>query len=128
MGVPAELVTEYLALVGDSVDNVPGVAGIGAKTGAALLNHFGGLDAIPCDFALWKELELRGKRRAFDCFVEGQQQLGLSRRLVELQSDLPLEVRLRDLQYRGARRGPLEELLEPLGAASLVERIDRFAS
>lgn len=128
MGVPAALVTEYLALVGDSIDNVPGVAGIGAKTGAALLNHFGALDAIPRDFELWKQLELRGKRRAFDCFVAGQQQLRLSRRLVELQSDLPLEVRLRDLQYRGARREPLEELLEPLGAVSLVERIDRFAS
>lgn len=128
MGVPAERVTEYLALVGDAVDNVPGVSGIGAKTGAALLNHFGALDAIPADFELWKQLELRGKRRAFDCFVAGREQLELSRRLVELQADLPLEVGLRDLQYRGARREPLEDLLEPLGAASLVERVDRFAS
>lgn len=128
MGVPAERVTEFLALVGDAVDNVPGVAGIGAKTGAALLNHFGSLAAIPDDFELWKELELRGKRRAFDCFVDGREQLELSLRLVELQADLALDVGLRDLQYRGAHREPLEDLLEPLGAASLLERVVRFAS
>ena len=128
MGVPPSLVTEFLALVGDAVDNVPGVTGIGAKSGAALLNHFGSLDAIPADFELWKEFELRGKQRAYDCFIEGREQLELSRRLVELQSDLPLEFGLRELQYRGARREPLEDLLEPLGAASLLERVDRFAS
>jgi 5'-3' exonuclease len=127
MGVPPTLVTEFLALVGDSVDNVPGVAGIGAKTGAALLNHFGALDAIPDDFEEWKELELRGKRRAFDCLASGREQLALSRSLVELRFDLPLDPKLGELRYRGARREPLEDMLAPLGATSLVERIDRFA-
>ncbi len=127
MGVPPERVTEYLALVGDAVDNVPGVAGIGAKTGAALLNHFGALDRIPDDFERWKQLELRGKQRAFDCLAQGREQLALSRRLVELQRDLPIDVKLGDLRYRGARREPLEDLLDGLGAAALVERVDRFA-
>lgn len=124
MGVPPERVTEFLALVGDAVDNVPGVPGIGAKTGAALLNHFGSLDGIPDDFELWKELELRGKRRAWERLAEGRESLELSRRLVELQSDLPLDPTLRELRYRGARREQLEDLLEPLGAASLLERVD----
>ena len=128
MGVPPERITEFLALVGDAVDNVPGVPGIGAKTGAALLNHFGGLARIPRDFEGWKELELRGKRRAFDCLSAGTEELELSRRLVELERDLPLDVKLRDLQYRGARREPLERLLGRLGADSLLERVTRFAS
>ena len=128
MGVPPERIPEFLALVGDAVDNVPGVRGIGAKTGAALLNHFGALAHIPRDFEGWKELELRGKRRAFDCLYAGTGELELSRRLVELQRDLPLDVKLRDLRYRGAHREPLEQLLGRLGADSLLERVTRFAS
>ncbi|MBW2280489.1 MAG: flap endonuclease [Deltaproteobacteria bacterium] len=128
MGVPPERISEFLALVGDAVDNVPGVAGIGAKTGAALLNHFGSLADIPSDFEDWKELELRGKRRAFDCLAAGTEQLELSQRLVELQRDLPVDVKLRELQYRGARREPLEELLGRLGADALLDRVTRFAS
>ena len=128
MGVPPERITEFLALVGDAVDNVPGVPGIGAKTGAALLNHFGALTDIPSDFDDWKELELRGKRRAFDCLAAGSEELELSRRLVELQRDLPVDVKLRELQYRGARREPLEQLLGRLGADALLERVTRFAS
>ena len=56
---PSQLV-DLKAMVGDKSDNIPGVKGIGAKTGAALLNHFGSLDAIPHDAAAWAGVRVRG--------------------------------------------------------------------
>jgi DNA polymerase-1 len=127
MGVPPELVSDYLSLVGDSVDNIPGVPGIGAKSGAALLNHFGPISEIPDDFERWKRLELRGKQRVFERFRDGRESLQLSRQLVELQTELPIEFRIDELRYRGADRGALEQFFTRVGAESMLERVPRFA-
>lgn len=126
LGVPPQLVGDLLALVGDPVDNVPGVQGIGAKTACVLLRHFGDIDSIPLQFSAWQGLELRGARRAFDCYERGQERLELSRRLVRMREDLPLTVSIAELEYRGARRAECEALLGPLGFRSVFDRIPRW--
>ncbi len=127
-GVPPERLSDYLSLAGDAVDNIPGARGIGAKTAAALLNHFGSLDAIPGDFAAWGELSLRGAARAHRAFQAAADEIALSRRLVALRDDLPLAPTLADLAWTGAERGALESLLEETGGGALLARVPAFRS
>jgi len=123
LGVPPSLVTEYLALVGDAVDCIPGVPGIGAKTGAMLLALFGGIDAIPRDADALRAAGVRSAARIARSLIEHHAQLALSRALATLRADVPLSVTLVDLEYRGAERAQLEPLLAELGAESLLGRV-----
>ena len=127
-GVPPELVSDYLSLAGDSVDNIPGVPGIGGKTAAALLNHFGSIDAIPEDFADWSSLQLRGAKRVHQRLHEERDKLELSRQLVALRDDLPLAPKLSEVAYAGADRERLESLLEEIGGKAVLDRVPVFQS
>lgn len=91
-GVPAHLLSDYLALMGDSTDGVPGVEGIGKKKAATLLNTYGDLDAVmACAGTLLNPVgELLRKGRA---------SLALSRQLVALKSDVQVGVSWNDLRY-----------------------------
>jgi len=62
-GIPAELIIDYLALMGDKVDNIPGVPGVGEKTALALLQNMGGLDAIYGNLEAVRELGFRGAKK-----------------------------------------------------------------
>ena len=61
-GVPPELIVDLLALMGDKVDNIPGVAGVGEKTATALLQHLGGIDSIYAQLDAVAELPIRGAK------------------------------------------------------------------
>jgi DNA polymerase-1 len=126
LGVPPAQVGDYLALVGDAVDHIPGVRGIGPATARELLARFGSIDSIPLDWAAWSDLNIRAARRAFDCLDAARDQLALSRELVRLRDELDLDARLEDLRYRGAERERLRALLERLGLEGLLARVPRF--
>ena len=126
LGVPPELVPDYLTLVGDSADNIPGVRGIGPKTAARLLEAYGTLDRIPRDAEELGRLGLRGAARVAERLASGGEEIELSRRLVRMRSDLPVETGLEGLRYWGADPEALEELLNRLGAEKLLERVPRF--
>ncbi len=126
MGVPPGLVADYLALVGDAVDNIPGVAGIGARTARTLLLKLGGIDKLPTEPAVWEGLGIRNARRIAQQLEEGRERLELSRELVRLQDDLPLSPTLADLAYEGADRERLEELLTRLGTGKMLKRVPRW--
>ena len=125
-GVPPELVSEYLSLAGDSVDNIPGVSGIGGKTAAGLLNHFGSIDAIPEDFEGWAGFELRGAKRVHQRLQDDREMLELSRELVRLREDLPLRPKLNELSYAGANHAELSELLDEIGGRAVLGRVPKF--
>ena len=125
-GVPPELVPDFLSLAGDSVDNIPGVSGVGGKTAAALLNHFGSIDAIPEEFGDWQGLELRGAKRVHERLREDREMLELSRELVRLREDVPLAPKLDELSYQGADRDALSELLDEIGGQAVLDRIPKF--
>jgi 5'-3' exonuclease len=89
-GVHAHQVADYLALTGDSVDNIPGVPGIGAKTAAILLAHFGTLDAVLQRVDEIPFLRFRGATQAAAKLREHREQALLCRRLTTIALDAPL--------------------------------------
>jgi DNA polymerase-1 len=126
MGVPPELVADYLALVGDATDNIPGVRGIGARTASILLRQLGSIESVPRDPVLWEELGIRGAKRIAQCLEEGRDRLELSRELVRLQANLPIEAKISDVRYEGAHRAQLEGLFGRLGINVMLERVPRW--
>jgi DNA polymerase I len=91
-GVPPRLVADVQGLAGDTVDNVPGVPGVGLKTAAELVSKFGSLDLVLEN----ADLVRQPKRRA--ALMEFADQARLSRQLVALDDDVPLRVGLGDLE------------------------------
>ncbi|HSM35696.1 MAG TPA: DNA polymerase I [Longimicrobiales bacterium] len=121
LGVPPGLVVDYLALIGDSSDNVPGAPGIGPKTAIKLLNEFGDLDA-----ALEAAPGLSAKR-AREALTEHRDDVLLSRRLVTIQRDLPVTLDLESLAVAEPDVDRLRELFVELEFHSLVRELGEGA-
>ncbi len=114
-GVPPAQVGDVLALMGDSVDNVPGVAGIGPKGAAALIQRFGSIDALYERIAEVATLPgLRGAERIHQKLVAHEPEARLSRQLVTLRADLPL-VELGSLDSLRRHSLDLERVTAALG-------------
>jgi DNA polymerase-1 len=112
-GVTPAQVVDVLALVGDTSDNVAGVPGIGKKGAVELVGRFGSLDGLLAHVA-----DLKPKQReALDTHRGDALQ---SRELVTIRTDVPLEVDLESLRYRGASRGRCYELFSKLDFRSLM--------
>ncbi|MAA74912.1 MAG: exodeoxyribonuclease IX [Salinisphaeraceae bacterium] len=117
-GVNCDQIADYLGLVGDPVDNIPGVAGIGAKSAAALLNAFETLDSLYADLDAVEQLELRGARAARRKLEVGRDIAFLSRRLATIACDAPLSIADRDLAVRTADGEALAALCDQQGIGS----------
>ncbi len=113
-GVPPSLMLDYLSLVGDSSDNIPGVAGIGPKTAQALISHLGGLDAIYADTAKAAEVPVRGASGLPKKLEQGRETAWLSRRLAEIRTDVELEFDLQSLPPFKPRPEEMLALFEEL--------------
>ncbi|MGD8394891.1 MAG: 5'-3' exonuclease H3TH domain-containing protein [Candidatus Eiseniibacteriota bacterium] len=127
-GVRPDQIIDYLALVGDPVDNIPGLPGVGPKTAQALLAAAGSLDALLARPGQIAELGIRGHRRVLAALEEVGEQLHLSRRLATIRRDVPVDVDVPDLEYHGARRRELEPLFDRLGFGARIRgEIRRWA-
>jgi DNA polymerase-1 len=120
-GVPPEQVGEVLALMGDSVDNIPGVPGIGPKTASKLIQEFGHVEAVLAAAPEMKPSRMR------DNLIEHADKARLSRKLVELICDSPLPEPLDGLAMKGIPEEPLREFLEHHGFRSLLVRLGAHA-
>jgi DNA polymerase-1 len=116
-GVGPEKLIDAQALIGDSVDNVPGVPGIGPKTAAQLLTEFGDLEGVLAAAPGMKP----SKRR--DLLIEHAEKARLSRVLVTLRADAPLPVPLEALHPRPADPAKLIAFLTAQGFRSIVARL-----
>ncbi|MEA3013695.1 MAG: polymerase [Sphingomonadales bacterium] len=116
-GVPPEQVGEVLALMGDSVDNIPGVPGIGPKTASKLIQEFGDVEAVLAAAPGMKPSKMR------DNLIEHADKARLSRKLVELICDSPLPEPLEALAMKGIPEEPLREFLDHHGFRSLLARL-----
>ncbi len=116
-GVPPSKVGDVLALAGDSVDNVPGVPGIGVKTGAQLINEYGDLETV---LARAGEIKQPKRRECLELYAD---QARLSRRLVELKSDVPVEEPLESFAVRSPDPKELVGFLKTMEFTTLVRRI-----
>jgi DNA polymerase-1 len=112
-GVKPSQVVDVLALVGDTSDNVAGVPGIGKKGAVDLITQFGSLDAL-----LERTAELKPKQR--DALVTHRADALQSRELVTIRTDVPVDVDLQSLRYRGASRERCYELFSRLAFRSLM--------
>lgn len=120
-GVQPAQIPDYLALVGDSADGIPGVPRWGAKSAAAVLTSYGTIDDIPDSAADWR-ISLRGAAALAESLHNRRADALLYKRLATLRRDVPLVEQLADLAYRGADRARLEAIAERLSDSSLVER------
>jgi len=116
-GVGPEKVGEVLALMGDSVDNVPGVPGIGPKTASKLIQEFGTVEAVLAAAPEMKPSKMR------DNLIAHAEMARLSRQLVELVCDAPLPEPLEELAMKGIPEEPLREFLDHHGFRSLLARL-----
>ncbi|MEZ4393502.1 MAG: 5'-3' exonuclease H3TH domain-containing protein [Polyangiales bacterium] len=115
-GVAPALVGDLLALMGDSSDNIPGVAHVGEKTAAKLLAEFGSLDGI------YRSLDkLKGKVKENLTLHEADARL--SRELVALKDDVPMAFDLAALRYGGYDQGRLKALLQELEFTRLADAV-----
>ena len=96
-GIPPELMIDYLALVGDKSDNIPGVPGVGEKTALAILQNLGGMDAIYGNLEAVAELDFRGAKKTPAKLAENRDQAFLSYQLATIKTDVPLTVTLSEL-------------------------------
>ena len=96
-GVPPELIIDLLALMGDSVDNIPGVAGVGEKTALALLQNLGGVSDIYTNLDRVPELPVRGAKSLGDKLLVSQEMAELSYILATIKTDCDLELTDADL-------------------------------
>ena len=117
-GVPPEQVGDVLALMGDSVDNIPGIFGIGPKTASKLIQEHGSLTAALDAAPGMKPSKLRER------LIEGREMALLSRLLVTLKEDCALPIPLEDFALEAVPREPLAAFLERHGFASLLRRLD----
>lgn len=117
-GVGPELVGDVLALMGDSVDNVPGVRGVGPKTATKLIVEYGDLEAALAGAATMKPSKLR------DNLIEHAEMARLSRILVDLKRDCPLPEPMEDFRLGAIPPEPLKLFLDEHGFRSLSAKLD----
>jgi DNA polymerase-1 len=123
LGVPPALATDYLALVGDTSDNVPGVRGIGDKTAAELVNSYGSLEEILAHAA---EIP---KKRPREALLEQEANARLSKELVTIRDNLPVDLDLEQLRVREPDLSRLKQLFVELEFHSLAKQAaDRQAA
>ena len=91
-GVPPELIIDYLALMGDSSDNIPGMAGVGPKTAVALLTGIGSIAQVAANLDQVAALGFRGSKTFAEKFREQQAVVELSRELATIKTDVELEL------------------------------------
>lgn len=124
-GVPPASIPDWLALVGDAADGIPGLPGWGPKSASTLLATYGRIEAIPDDPLEW-EVKVRGAERLAGVLRAERENALLYRQLATLRLDVPLKLSLESLAWRGADRNRLLSLCEELGERRLVERVTRW--
>jgi 5'-3' exonuclease len=121
-GIKPSSIPDFLALVGDDADGIPGIVGFGEKTASILLGQFLHLEAIPTLPARWPS-GVRGALQLSAALQEGFEAALLWRKLATLVTDVPLPETLSDLEFRGIPRASFEAWCASVGAERLLESV-----
>ena len=121
-GVSPASIPDYLALVGDSADGIPGVPRWGAKSAATVLAAYLHLEDIPTSASAWR-VKVRGADALSQSLEAMREQALLYRRLATLRRDVPLREELADLRWHGPAEAELSALCEELGEPNVLERL-----
>jgi 5'-3' exonuclease len=114
-------IPDWLALVGDTADGIPGLEGWGDKSAAAVLARWGRLEDVPDDPAAW-DCKVRGADRLGATLAANREAALLYKKLATLVTDVPLAEKLDDLRWRGAPRAAFAAWCEKTGQQRLLDR------
>ena len=117
LGVPPEKVVDYMALLGDTIDNIPGAKGIGEKGAAELIKKYGSVES-----ALDHADEVSNKRYR-EALQRQREQVLMSKQLAAIATDAPIDVKLQELELRPPNGIALAELYRELGFNSLLKEL-----
>jgi DNA polymerase-1 len=117
LGVPPEKVVDYMALLGDTIDNIPGAKGIGEKGAAELIKKYGSVEN-----ALDHADEVSNKRYR-EALQQQREQVLMSKQLAAIATDAPIDVKLPELELRAPDNAALSELYRELGFSSLLKEL-----
>ena len=126
-GVPPHRVVDVLALMGDSIDNIPGVKGIGEKTAMALIQTFGDLETVLGSLDAVAQMSLRGARKVAERLRAEAATARLSRELASVRRDVPLDRVLADLRVVPPDHAVARPLFTELGFLSLLRQLSEEA-
>ena len=121
-GAVPELIADFLALTGDSVDNIPGVPGVGRKTAAELFAVFGSLEELYENLHRIPSLKLRGAAAVAAKLLAHKEAAYLARRLTRIVCDLPIMATLDDLKPRAQDSGKLADFFDTHGFGSILRQ------
>ena len=125
-GVPPALIPDWLALVGDDADGIPGLPGFGEKGAAAVLRTFGPLEKIPVDPRAWPR-DLRSSDRLARTWAERRSDAFLYRTLATLRTDAPVDTALGPLEHHGVPRDRFLAFCDSIGSTTLKGRAPSWA-
>ena len=118
MGVSREQLIDLKALMGDSSDNIPGVAGVGQKTAAKLLKQFDTLENV------YEHLDEVSGKKLKENLTNHKEDAFMSKDLVTIERDAPIEIGFDDIAYEGYETQKVVEIFKVYGFNSLMDRID----
>ncbi len=124
-GVGPELIIDYLALMGDKSDNIPGVPGVGEKTALGLLVGLGDMDAIYANLDKVATLPIRGAKTLGAKLLDNREMAYLSRQLATIKTDVELELNIDDMHMQDSQDEILMELYQRLEFKSWQDEIRR---
>ena len=122
-GIPAHLIVDYLALMGDSSDNIPGMPGVGQKTALALLQGIGSIDEIAGRLDEVPALGFRGSKNFAPKFAEHKDIVLLSRELATIKTDVELPVAVENLKAEPMNKEALLELFQRFEFRSMIAEL-----
>jgi 5'-3' exonuclease len=124
-GIPPASIPDWLALVGDDADGIPGVPRWGARSASTLLAHYGHLEEIPDEANRWT-VPVRGAAALAESLATHRTAVLLYRRLATLRTDVPLAEETDALRWQGAVRADLTALCHELAEDQIVDRVTRW--
>jgi len=124
-GVSPESIPDYLGLVGDTADGIPGLPGWGAKSSGVLLSRYGHLNAIPASEEDW-DVKVRSAAKLADTLRDRMEDALLYRDLATLRDDADIPQSLQDIEWKGVHRDAFEGLCDELGFTGLRARPTRW--
>ena len=120
--MPAEQIADFLALAGDAVDNIPGVPGVGKKTAAALLNHFGDLESIYDNLDRVHEVAVRGAKTLGARLDQHRDAAMTARALTGIACDAPIEESFAGLLRKRPDLGAVNALYDETNIGTALRR------
>ncbi len=122
-GVKPDQIVDYLALVGDSIDDIPGVPGIGKKTAQQLLQNFYSVNQLLNDPHAIENISIRGSKRIVENLQEYDQQIRMAQQLATIVKDLPLIDRITELNKQPIALKKVERFCQQMGFSKLYKTI-----